>query len=388
MSSSAKNILMFCSWFPNRVQPTNGNFAEKHIRLIAKQHQVTVFQVEYDPQLSFWQTEWVNSQQDDYHLLTIYFGAFGGKTGRFLKRLTLIWQAFIHLKKRNKHFNFLHIHVAMPGAIMGWLFHKIYRIPFILSCHSSGFLNIRSKPYSPLLKRILTTCANASKMVLPVSTALETALKNNELKTATTVIPNVVDNTIFRPVQHSIPTQPLRLLHISNFHPAAKNVEGILNVVKRLDQINFPFQITIAGDGDLDRIKNHAQKLNISSNKIAFRGKISEEEVAKLMQTHHLFILFSRYETQGVTLLEAQCSGMGIIATNVGGIPEIMSEEWMGSMVDNGDEDALLSAIKNIDTASLAINQTKIMEAAIGLYSESQVAKKFDEIYEKIKLET
>ena len=388
MTSRFRNILMFSSWFPNRVQATNGNFVEKHIRLIARSYPVTVFQVEYDPNLPFASQEWVETQQDNYHLLTIYFGNTFGKIGRLLYRLFLSWRAFVYLKKV-KTFDLLHVHIAMPGAILGCFLDKIYKIPFVLSCHSSGFLSYNPRAYPRWQRRFLMFCANKAIAVFPVSEALEEALRSNGLDTNCTciiIIPNVVNTKIFtRSISgHSFDDTPLRILHISNFHPQAKNVEGILRVAKKLEIKGFPFLLSIAGDGDLDRIKAYGKSLGVSNKLVHFHGTLQEKEVAEMMQNHHVFLLFSNYETQGVTLLEAQCMGMPIIATNIGGIPEIVYHAWMGELVEPKDEEALCHAIETFSSHIAIRTQKKILEDARWRYSEEGVDEKFKTVYLEI----
>ncbi|MGH1437636.1 MAG: glycosyltransferase, partial [Lewinella sp.] len=70
--------------------------------------------------------------------------------------------------------------------------------------------------------------------------------------------------------------------------------------------------------------------MQLSRQHYSLMGTLREEEVAQQMQSHHVFILFSNYETQGVTLLEALCCGMQVIGTKVGGIPEIIETAQAG----------------------------------------------------------
>ncbi len=95
------------------------------------------------------------------------------------------------------------------------------------------------------------------------------------------------------------------------------------------------------------------------------------------MQQHHLFVLFSNYETQGVTALEAIASGLPVIATRVGGLTEYIDRPDRGLLIDPKDEEALFQAILNWDyrghqspkPRELPFSQTSVKQQLIQLYT-------------------
>lgn len=385
MITARKSILMLCSWFPNKVQPANGNFVEKHVRIIAKDHQVQVLQVEHDPQLTSGQENWVEQKQDQYHVLTIYFGSNGGRIQKLFSRLRFFQAGFQYLSQQAKTFDLVHVHVAMPAVLIARYWQLRYRVPFVMSCHASGFLSISPNQYPWWQRQLLVFASSTAHCIMPVSQALADAWLKNGSKAPISVIPNVVNTNLFRPASASPPYPPVRILHISNFHPQAKNVAGILRVAQRLVSAGFPFQLTIAGDGDLNTVKAYAKHLELPAEQVILQGALSEAQVADMMQSHHIFLLFSNYETQGVTLLEAQCCGLAVIGTRVGGIPEIIDQEWKGILVNASDEEALFEAIKEKAAVLVAAaSKEKISRAAQKRYGEAGIGIAFNTVYQNI----
>ncbi|MEO0727392.1 MAG: glycosyltransferase [Bacteroidota bacterium] len=379
MPSQRPHILAICSWFPNRVQPTNGNFVERHLRLLEEDITLGILQVEYDPALPNGESLTTQSADASFDVTTIYFGSTASRSGRLWQRLRWFQSGIKDYIQQNGTPDLIHVHVAMPAVLVAYWIQLRLGIPYVLSCHSSGFLPISSRQYPWWQRWLLTRAANSAKMVCPVSQALAKAWQQNGLRASIQVIPNVVDTEVFYPANDPIPTPPLRLLHISNFAPEAKNVYGILRVAARLKQTGFPFTLTIAGDGDLRTVEDYAQQLGLDDRHLQLQGVLSGEQVATYMRSHHCFILFSNYETQGITAMEAVCCGLSVIATRVGGLPEIIDQAEKGTLIEAGDEDALFTAIQNFDS-------TRKGDIIRGLlpYSTEQVRQKLLGVYQRV----
>lgn len=100
----------------------------------------------------------------------------------------------------------------------------------------------------------------------------------------------------------------------------------------------------IGGDGEIDKVKQYIKENNLDD--IAeYIGWVSGEEKNKLLNEVDVFILPSYNEGLPISILEAMSYNLPIVSTNVGGIPEILKNEYNGYLINPGDLEALENAI-------------------------------------------
>lgn len=124
-------------------------------------------------------------------------------------------------------------------------------------------------------------------------------------------------------------------------------IEAIKEIINKISKIAFIF---IGNGPELGRIKNLASKYNLLSY-IHFLGAISPEEVRDYVSISDLFVLPSRYEAFGISALEAMVAETPVIATNTGGLKELIRNGTTGLLVEpeNHKElaDKIIWAIEN-----------------------------------------
>jgi len=111
------------------------------------------------------------------------------------------------------------------------------------------------------------------------------------------------------------------------------------------------FRYTIAGDGPLSsKLEALTTKLGLGQS-VKFVGTVSQEEIPHMYEASHVFVLpavvsnSGEEEGQSVVLAEAQATGLPIVATTVGGIPESVRDGESGLLVPSRNPEALASAI-------------------------------------------
>lgn len=112
--------------------------------------------------------------------------------------------------------------------------------------------------------------------------------------------------------------------------------------------------LTIAGDGpELSSVRRRIRKQQMEDY-VDCLGRVSHEEVQELMQSHHVYTQHSRRtssgaeEGLGVVFIEAQASGLPVIATRSGGIPDVVIDGETGYLVPEGDTEAMADRIVHL----------------------------------------
>ncbi len=151
----------------------------------------------------------------------------------------------------------------------------------------------------------------------------------------------------------------------SSGHPAAAPAGGTIplltiaraRIEKGLDVLldalaplknDFDFHLTIAGDGPmLPELRTLTTTLGLDG-KVTFRGALPAAQVSRELNRASIFLLPSRTEAMPFALLEAMAQGLAIIATSVGGIPEVIVDGETGLLVEPERSDALAAAIARL----------------------------------------
>jgi glycosyltransferase involved in cell wall biosynthesis len=192
------------------------------------------------------------------------------------------------------------------------------------------------------------------------------------------IVPNVVDTDLFCPKGTS--KTIFRFIHVSNMVPL-KNVKAILDAAKLLKESGENFELIMVGNKD-EFYSQYADKLGLNSV-VSFKAEIPYDQVAVEMQQSQAFILFSNIENSPCVIGEALCCGLPVIATNVGGIPELVSSD-NGILIAPGDTAGLVNAMKEMMVSYSKYDRHEIAEDAQAKFNYSSVGKMFDRIYKNI----
>jgi glycogen(starch) synthase len=176
-----------------------------------------------------------------------------------------------------------------------------------------------------------------------------------------------------------IESQPM-ILFVGRLVPR-KGVDILLRALPRvIKEINV--KLVLAGSGNQRDYQQLVQTLGIS-DKVIFLGHVPDDTLSLLYSSCDLFVLPSRLEGLGIVVLEAMAAGKPIIATNAGGIPELIESGQNGILIDTGEDEELASAIiKVLSDKSLAKaigenNREKVREH----YSWEVAARKAEHLY-------
>ncbi len=377
-------VWFLASWWPTRVHPTHGNFIQKQARVVAKHHELTILAIQEDAGLDVGAYEMTDNFAMGYREVVVYFGRPPGTTNfrNIMSRIGAYLKGLYHLRRNCGRPDLYHAHILLDSGIMAAALGRIQKVPILISEHSSIY-RIPNVLRSPRDILVAWACRNA-RFLLPVSESLHHAMEtDNSLAGTYRVVPNVVDTQCFVPGNRSALDREadFRLLHVSNFDPKSKNVEGLLRAFRMVSNDHPVFHLHLAGDGDLLALKKVVRDLGFSETEVTTSGPHSEMGVAKLMREHDAVVHFSNYETQGIVLMEAQACGLPVVATRVGGVPEIVIDGYTGFLVEAEDEIALSEKILSVRSSYDIFDRSAIRNRVVDNYSEAAIRKKLEEVY-------
>ncbi|MFX0196562.1 MAG: glycosyltransferase family 4 protein [Candidatus Hodarchaeota archaeon] len=162
-----------------------------------------------------------------------------------------------------------------------------------------------------------------------------------------------------------------------------KGCDCLLRACKRIADQGKNFKLLLIGDGDIGSFSDMAVKLGIK-DRVFFAG--FRQEVSNFFKESEIFVLPSRGEGLPISILEAMASGLPVIASNVGGIPEAIEEGENGYLVRAGDELSLADMLaKMIDEGreKRYIMGLKNKKKVLKLFSGKKMADEYLEIYKK-----
>lgn len=367
-------ILFISSWFPNKLEPTNGNFVQRHAEAVALIHDVEILHAIGDP-----------NQKESYLIdekiinnirtIVVYYQQTGNSGVNFFRRMMAYKKGFSKMNRPD----LVHANVLHNNMLFAVYLERRYKIPFVLTEHWSGFLKINRHKLSKMHLFVAKSIAQKASYILPVSRYLLNDLKETGLKSKMKVIENVVDTKLF-----SLKKQrngKFTFLHVSNLIPL-KNPDKIITVACRLYK-EFPdFELHIGGDGDVEALNRQIKEKN-AEDFIKTFPMIYSQEVSEKMRASDCFVLFSDYENFPCVLLESLSTGTPVIATKVGGIPEVVNEK-NGILISNS-KDELYEAMKKVLTNTTNFDTPeKLHDYIDSRFSMLKIAEKFDEIYQEI----
>lgn len=342
-------VLYFSPWYPHRYDAMSGLFVRKHAEAVARSCGVCVLYLYADEKVK--EYEVVEQVTNGVREVYVYYPFIDKPILRQLTKAVRFVIAFL------KGYSFVEKSFGRPdvtqanvltrcGALALWL--KVrYGIPYVIVEHWTRYLpqNFNFKGF--LRKLVSRMVVRRASCVLPVSRMLGDAMRGCGLENANyKVVNNVVDDFFFDThADVSAHDGVFNFLHISCFIERAKNICGILRVVKRLSEKRNDFRLTVIGVGpDFEKVRRYAGELELLDGRVEFVGEQPPSEVNRFFSVSDAFVLFSNYENAPVVISESLATGTPVISTDVGGIPD-MIDATNGCLVKSGDEEALYEAM-------------------------------------------
>jgi len=277
----------------------------------------------------------------------------------------------------------LHVHYAIPHAISAYLAKQILQsnLKVITTLHGTDITLVgRDESYLPITKFGI----EVSDGVTAVSRWLkEETAEHFHTDKAIEVIPNFVDPSRFRRTSPSMFAAPGEKLvcHVSNFRPV-KRIMDVCETFRRIAE-KVPSKLLMLGDGpDRSRAEAFAREHDLR-DRMLFLGNVPNLE--EILGACDLFLLPSNAESFGMAALEAMTSEVPVIATNAGGLPEVVEDGVTGYLLPVGDVEAM--AERGIELLSDDDRRKKMgkraRELAVERFDDQKIVPVYREMYQR-----
>ena len=255
----------------------------------------------------------------------------------------------LHDTARKHELDLVHVHYAIPHATSACIAHDWLGderdLKIVTTLHGTDITLVGLHPSFHAITRFSILRSHGL-------TAVSKFLKRETVRDFTVpeerveVIPNFIDTAVYRPglvPSHRATLAPdgeKIVMHISNFR-AVKRAEDVVSVFAKLTA-KQPSRLVLVGDGpERPRVLMRAEELGVR-DRVMFLGK--HTSVHEVLSCADLFLLPSASESFGLVALEAMACGAPVVASNVGGLPEVIEHGTSGYMFDVGDIDAMAEA--------------------------------------------
>lgn len=223
----------------------------------------------------------------------------------------------------------------------------LFRGTVILSFHGSDVrwgLSLKG-----LRRRLWTWTLNGADAMVAVSQQLANSIIEQFpcFKSKLSVVYNGVELKKFVGVREkaALSGEEVVLVSVASYD-LIKGVDILLRAFSKIKPIYPNIRLSIIGESgnDDEFLQKLSRELGLASS-VEWHTDVDHKDIPALLAVADIFVLASRSEAFGIVLLEAGASGLPVIATRVGGVPELIRDGYNGLLVDPVDPDALANAI-------------------------------------------
>lgn len=282
----------------------------------------------------------------------------------------------------------LHVHYAIPHSISAYLAKRMLTdrvVPFVTTLHGTDITLVgNDRSYLPITRFGI----EQSDAVTAVSEYLrKRTIDEFQIRRPVEVVPNFVDCDVYgQSTDKSLRAKFAKadesiLIHISNFRPV-KRVEDVIAIFS-LVRKKTKARLLMVGDGP-ERPKAEWLAHNHGiANDVLFVGK--QNEMNQLLSISDILLLPSELESFGLVALEAMACQVPVVATRVGGVPEVVKDGSDGFLYNIGDVSSMADGCLKILTDSrLRVDMGETARSHARLeFCASKIVLRYEELYHR-----
>lgn len=351
MSYREQSILIITNLYPVPWGPNRASFNKQQFERLSEKNTVKIIV------LLAW-TEWLKHRKESLsdnqikYCPYFYIPKFGRRLVPFFQSLSLLF-LLPWMKKQN--FNILYSSWGFPDAVAASIINKWLKLPFFVKVHGT---DVNENTLFPSRSVLMRKWLSKADTIFCASKALANVLENIGLNKDNLVVNyNGVNREVFYPCE-TISNQ-VNIIFVGSLIPTKgikELIHAFINIQKSLPHV----VLDIVGEGPLtEYIEENKVEHQLNIN---LHGSIALKLVAEMVRLSTLLVLPSYREGVPNVLLEAFASGVPIVSTTVGGIPEVVNDK-VGILVAPQSSEELEGAIK------LALNKEWVKDEIL-IHSE------------------
>jgi glycosyltransferase involved in cell wall biosynthesis len=364
---------------PSRGMPYHCIFIEEHVKSVKSFANNRVLFISPETTISNKWVERTDTTESDIVVTRFYFNR--KLNLQFLNiyiRIVLFFYFFELIILKNFRPNILHLHFFTSGT-WALLFAKLFNIKVIVTEHWTALIGYPEISEKRLLDAKIIY--EKSDWTLPVSTHLKNGIEERthaNIAHKCSVIHNSVDTEIFKVTNH---THNLNQLITVIRLDEQKDIPTMLKTLAIALTSNPNLKLNIIGGGDSKPFQHLAHELHLE-NAVSFLGPLPKTKISDLMNQSDLFILSSIAENSPCVIGEAHCCGLPVVATDVGGVKELIME---GGVVPPKSPELL--AEKILEQLDKKVDRANLAQKAQARFSYDAIGQQIFEVYQNVCVE-
>jgi N-acetyl-alpha-D-glucosaminyl L-malate synthase BshA len=289
---------------------------------------------------------------------------------------------------RHHGLDVLHVHYAVPNAVSAVLAREILRpqpLKVVTTLHGTDITLVGNDP--SFLETTRYSIEKSDAVTAVSENLRQTTIEEFEIANPIDVVPNFIDPARYDEVRGSPGARRFArpgekiLVHISNFRP----VKRLLDVVEIFLRVRreMPARLLMVGDGpDRAKVEQHCRAAECEA--VVFIGNLPVVE--EVLVGADLFLLPSETESFGLAALEALACEVPVVATRVGGLPEVVRHGENGFLLPLGDVEGMAGAALELlgDEPRRRAFGVAGRRWAVERFAQDRVVAQYRAIYERV----
>jgi N-acetyl-alpha-D-glucosaminyl L-malate synthase BshA len=295
----------------------------------------------------------------------------------------------MHEVVKSHQLQLLHCHYAIPHAASAWIAREMLRengedVRVLTTLHGTDITIVGQDPsFYPITKFSIEKSdrITAVSQYLREETCRAFGCDGPDVEVIHNFIdPGIYDRAKYPPLlKNEVGGSRRILMHVSNF----RTVKRVRDVIRIYAEVNreMPSVLVMIGDGpDRPAAEEEARLLGVEQS-VSFLGKL--DQIAPLLAAADLFLLPSQSESFGLSALEALASGVPVVGSDAGGLPEVVRDGETGALCAVGDIAGMATAALEILKDSERWKEMSRLAAADARerFSQDAIVSKYESLY-------